>query len=154
MRTVHPRFAGITKQQLSTNPAPTGATTSPWSRYSQRACVLTWSGPVRRRAVISRSSRSINGCSALISALSGASTVFIMAPCWFLDAPDAGRRSAEATVEIAGSGRGAGFIGEMQRLLSVPARHAMARRIDSGFPAGQVVEGGWPWEGTQELQLL
>ncbi|KRF32853.1 glucuronate isomerase [Yonghaparkia sp. Soil809] len=68
-------------------------------------------------------------------------SVFIGAPWWFLDAPDASRRFREATVETAGFYRGSGFIDDTRAFLSVPARHTMARRIDSGFLAQRVVEG-------------
>jgi len=60
-------------------------------------------------------------------------SVFIGAPWWFLDAPDAVLRFRSAVTETAGFYRGAGFIDDTRAFLSIPARHDMARRLDSGF---------------------
>lgn len=68
-------------------------------------------------------------------------SVYIGAPWWFLDAPDAMGRFRAATTETAGFYRGSGFIDDTRAFLSVSARHAMSRRIDSAYLARLVVEG-------------
>lgn len=68
-------------------------------------------------------------------------SVYIGAPWWFLDAPDAARRAREAITETAGFSRGSGFIDDTRAFLSIPARHDMARRTDAGFLARLVAEG-------------
>ena len=68
-------------------------------------------------------------------------SVFIGAPWWFLDAPDAIARFRSAVTETAGFYRGSGFIDDTRAFLSVPARHDTARRVDAGFLARLVVQG-------------
>ena len=68
-------------------------------------------------------------------------SVYIGAPWWFLDAPDAILRFRAAVTETAGFYRGAGFIDDTRAFLSIPARHDMSRRLDSVFLARLVVEG-------------
>lgn len=68
-------------------------------------------------------------------------TVFVGAPWWFLDAPDSALRFREAVTETAGFYRGSGFIDDTRAFLSIPARHDMARRIDSAFLAKLVSQG-------------
>jgi glucuronate isomerase len=68
-------------------------------------------------------------------------SVFIGAPWWFLDAPDAILRFRSAVTETAGLYRGSGFIDDTRAFLSIPARHDMARRLDSAFLARLVREG-------------
>ncbi|MEU1973457.1 glucuronate isomerase [Microbacterium sp. NPDC019599] len=68
-------------------------------------------------------------------------SVFIGAPWWFLDAPDAILRFRSAVTETAGLYRGSGFIDDTRAFLSIPARHDMARRLDSSFLARLVREG-------------
>lgn len=68
-------------------------------------------------------------------------SVYIGAPWWFLDAPFSARRFREATVETAGFYRGSGFIDDTRAFLSIPARHEMARRVDSAFLAELVTRG-------------
>jgi glucuronate isomerase len=68
-------------------------------------------------------------------------SVFIGAPWWFHDAPDAIARFRAATTETAGFYRGSGFIDDTRAFLSIPARHSTARRVDSGYLARLVVEG-------------
>ncbi|HTL40483.1 MAG TPA: glucuronate isomerase [Pseudolysinimonas sp.] len=67
--------------------------------------------------------------------------VFVGAPWWFLDAPDAILRFRAATAETAGLYRGSGFIDDTRAFLSIAARHATARRLDSAYLARLVVEG-------------
>ncbi|HEV7167977.1 MAG TPA: glucuronate isomerase [Micrococcaceae bacterium] len=66
--------------------------------------------------------------------------VFIGAPWWFLDAPDAMLRFRSAVTETAGFSRSSGFIDDTRAFCSIPARHDMARRLDAGFLAGLVAE--------------
>jgi glucuronate isomerase len=68
-------------------------------------------------------------------------SVFIGAPWWFLDAPDSILRFRAAITETAGFYRGSGFIDDTRAFLSIPARHDMARRVDSSFLARLVTEG-------------
>ncbi|GAA1958069.1 glucuronate isomerase [Microbacterium deminutum] len=68
-------------------------------------------------------------------------SVYIGAPWWFIDAPDAIQRFRSATVETAGFYRSSGFIDDTRAFLSIPARHDMSRRSDAAFLARLVVEG-------------
>lgn len=68
-------------------------------------------------------------------------SVFLGAPWWFLDAPDAILRFRAAVTETAGFYRGSGFIDDTRAFLSIPARHDTARRLDAAFLARLVVEG-------------
>ena len=68
-------------------------------------------------------------------------SVYVGAPWWFLDAPDAVLRFRAAVTETAGFYRGSGFIDDTRAFLSIPARHDMARRLDAAFLARLVREG-------------
>lgn len=68
-------------------------------------------------------------------------SVFLGAPWWFLDAPDAVLRFRAATTETAGFYRGSGFVDDTRAFLSIPARHDMARRLDAAYLARLVGEG-------------
>ena len=68
-------------------------------------------------------------------------SVYIGAPWWFLDAPDAIQRWRSAITETAGFFRTSGFIDDTRAFLSIPARHDAARRADSAFLARYVCEG-------------
>ena len=67
--------------------------------------------------------------------------MFLGAPWWFLDAPDAVLRFRAATTETAGFFRGSGFVDDTRAFLSIPARHDMSRRLDAAFLARLVGEG-------------
>ncbi|WP_258064019.1 MULTISPECIES: glucuronate isomerase [unclassified Pseudoclavibacter] len=67
-------------------------------------------------------------------------SVFVGAPWWFLDAPDAMLRFRSAVTETAGFSRGSGFIDDTRAFLSIPARHDTARRADAAFLARLVSE--------------
>lgn len=69
------------------------------------------------------------------------SSVYIGAPWWFLDAPDAVLRFRAAVTETAGFYRSSGFIDDTRAFLSIPARHDMSRRLDAAFLARLVGEG-------------
>lgn len=68
-------------------------------------------------------------------------SVYIGAPWWFLDAPDAILRWRSAVTETAGFYRSSGFIDDTRAFLSIPARHDTARRLDAAFLARLVVDG-------------
>lgn len=59
---------------------------------------------------------------------------------WFHDSPEGMRRFRRATTETAGFYNTVGFNDDTRALLSIPARHDLARRIDCGFLAELVVE--------------
>jgi glucuronate isomerase len=68
-------------------------------------------------------------------------SVYIGAPWWFLDAPDAILRWRSAVTETAGFYRSSGFIDDTRAFLSISARHDTARRLDASFLARLVTEG-------------
>ena len=67
-------------------------------------------------------------------------SVYAGAPWWFLDAPEAVRRFRSAVTETAGFARTSGFIDDTRAFCSIPARHDMSRRLDSGYLAQLVAE--------------
>ncbi len=67
-------------------------------------------------------------------------SVYVGAPWWFLDAPEAVRRFRAAVTETAGFSRTSGFIDDTRAFCSIPARHDMARRLDAGHLARLVTE--------------
>lgn len=68
-------------------------------------------------------------------------SVYVGAPWWFLDAPDAIARYRSAITETAGFYRTSGFVDDTRAFLSIPARHDTARRADASFLARLVREG-------------
>ncbi|HZK06428.1 MAG TPA: glucuronate isomerase [Actinomycetaceae bacterium] len=67
-------------------------------------------------------------------------SVYVGAPWWFIDTPDAIARYRSAVTESCGFGKTSGMIDDTRALLSIPARHDMARRMDSGYLAGLVAD--------------
>jgi glucuronate isomerase len=67
-------------------------------------------------------------------------SVFIGAPWWFLDAPDAISRFRAGVTETAGFYKTAGFVDDTRGFCSIPARHDMSRRCDASYLARLVVE--------------
>lgn len=67
-------------------------------------------------------------------------SVYIGAPWWFLDAPDAMTRFRAAVTETAGFSRSSGFIDDTRAFCSIPARHDASRRVEAGFLARLVAE--------------
>ncbi len=61
-------------------------------------------------------------------------------PWWFHDSPEGMRRFREQVTETAGFYNTVGFNDDTRAFLSIPARHDVARRIDSGFLARLVAE--------------
>jgi len=66
--------------------------------------------------------------------------VYAGVPWWFLDAPEAITRFRAAVTETAGFYRTSGFIDDTRAFCSIPARHDMSRRLDSGYLARLVTE--------------
>ena len=67
-------------------------------------------------------------------------SVYVGQPWWFLDAPDAIRRWRAAITETVGFTRTSGFIDDTRAFCTIPARHDMSRRLDSGHLANLVAE--------------
>lgn len=61
-------------------------------------------------------------------------------PWWFLDSPEGMMRFREVATETAGFYNTVGFNDDTRAFLSIPARHDVARRIDSAFLARLVAE--------------
>lgn len=61
-------------------------------------------------------------------------------PWWFLDSPEGMMRFREYATETAGFYNTAGFNDDTRAFLSIPARHDVARRVDSAFLARLVIE--------------
>ena len=67
-------------------------------------------------------------------------SVYVGPPWWFIDAPEAMARFRGAITETAGFTRTSGFIDDTRAYLSIPARHDLSRRVDSGYLAKLVGE--------------
>lgn len=61
-------------------------------------------------------------------------------PWWFHDSPEGMRRFREQATETAGFYNTVGFNDDTRALLSIPARHDVARRVDAAFLAQLVAE--------------
>jgi len=62
-------------------------------------------------------------------------------PWWFHDSPEGMMRFRETATETAGFYNTVGFNDDTRAFLSIPARHDVARRVDSAFLARLVAEG-------------
>lgn len=62
------------------------------------------------------------------------------APWWFHDSVEGMRRFRQQTTETAGFANTVGFTDDTRAMLSIPARHDVARRVDCGYLAGLVAE--------------
>ncbi|MCZ2840166.1 glucuronate isomerase [Modestobacter sp. VKM Ac-2985] len=80
-------------------------------------------------------------------------SVYVGAPWWFLDAPDAVRRFRGAVTESAGFRRTSGFIDDTRAFCSIPARHDMSRRLDCGYLARLVAEHRLPEDEAREIAV-
>ena len=78
-------------------------------------------------------------------------SVFIGAPWWFLDAPDAMMRFRSAVTETAGFSRSSGFIDDTRAFCSIPARHDASRRVEASFLARLVAEHRITEERAHEI---
>jgi glucuronate isomerase len=70
---------------------------------------------------------------------------------WFHDSPEGMMRYRRQTTESAGFYNTAGFNDDTRAFLSIPARHDLARRIDSSYLAELVVQGRLPMEEAAEV---
>jgi glucuronate isomerase len=61
-------------------------------------------------------------------------------PWWFFDSPEGIRRFYRHVVETAGFANTVGFNDDARSLLTIPARHDVARRINAGYLAELVAE--------------
>jgi glucuronate isomerase len=61
-------------------------------------------------------------------------------PWWFYDSPEGIRRFYRLVTETAGFANTVGFNDDSRSLLSIPARHDVARRLNAGYLAGLVAE--------------
>jgi glucuronate isomerase len=61
-------------------------------------------------------------------------------PWWFHDSPEGIRRFRQQVTETAGFANTVGFNDDARSLLTIPARHDVARRVDAGYLAGLVAE--------------
>lgn len=68
-------------------------------------------------------------------------SMFVGAPWWFLDSPEAIGRYFAATVPYAGFANLSGFIDDTRALCSIPSRHDMNRRLTAGYIATLVAQG-------------
>jgi len=80
-------------------------------------------------------------------------SVRLGAPWWFLDSPLAMRRFREAVTETAGFYNTSGFVDDTRAFASIPARHDVARRVDSGFLASLVASGQLSLEEAVETAV-
>ncbi|PZQ92089.1 MAG: glucuronate isomerase [Leifsonia xyli] len=67
-------------------------------------------------------------------------SVYVGAPWWFLDEPEAILRYRSAVTAVVGFGKQSGFIDDTRALCSIPSRHDMARRLDCAFLSKLVAE--------------
>jgi glucuronate isomerase len=75
-------------------------------------------------------------------------------PWWFYDSPDGMRRHRELLSETAGFYNGAGFNDDARNFTSIPARHDMARRVDSAYLARLVAEHRLDLDAAHEVARL
>jgi glucuronate isomerase len=77
-------------------------------------------------------------------------SVFVGAPWWFIDTPDAILRFRQAVTDTVGFHKTAGFVDDTRAYCSIPVRHDMARRLDCGYLARLVAEHRLPEEEAAE----
>lgn len=75
------------------------------------------------------------------------------APWWFHDSPEGLRRFRAWTLESAGFYNTVGFTDDARSFPTIPARHDVARRIDSAFLASLVAERRLTLEEAQETAI-
>lgn len=76
--------------------------------------------------------------------------LYIGAPWWFIDTPEAITRYLSAVSANAGFGKLSGFIDDTRALCSIPARHDMNRRVTARYFATLVAEHRLPLEEAAE----
>jgi glucuronate isomerase len=80
----------------------------------------------------------------------GYAALYLGAPWWFLDSPDAMRRFREAVTDTAGFYNTAGFVDDTRAFCSIPVRHDVARRVDAAYLASLVAQGRLPFDEAAE----
>ncbi|WP_240670648.1 glucuronate isomerase [Actinoplanes solisilvae] len=80
----------------------------------------------------------------------GYPALFLGAPWWFLDTPDAMRRFREAVTDAAGFYNTAGFVDDTRAFCSIPVRHDIARRVDASCLAALVEQDRLPLAEAEE----
>ncbi|GIM98023.1 glucuronate isomerase [Paractinoplanes toevensis] len=80
----------------------------------------------------------------------GYPALFLGAPWWFLDTPDAMRRFREAVTDAAGFYNTAGFVDDTRAFCSIPVRHDVARRSDAAYLASLVAQDRLPLDEAAE----
>jgi glucuronate isomerase len=78
-------------------------------------------------------------------------SVFVGAPWWFIDEPDAMLRFRSAVTGTTGFSRSSGFIDDTRAFCSIPARHDASRRTEAAFLARLVAEHRIPEERAAEI---
>ena len=74
-------------------------------------------------------------------------------PWWFLDSYEAMLRYRRTVTETAGFANTAGFNDDTRALLSIPARHDVARRVDCAYLAELVVTHRLELDDARDLAL-
>ncbi|GAA2609978.1 glucuronate isomerase [Paractinoplanes durhamensis] len=80
----------------------------------------------------------------------GYPALYLGAPWWFLDTPDAMRRFREAVTDAAGFYNTAGFVDDTRAFCSIPVRHDVARRSDAAYLASLVAQDRLPLDEAAE----
>ena len=136
------RCAAATTAPTSTRSGPTPGTTSRSRSSSPVPSARCSTASGRSRASIwSLFTLDETAFSREIAPLAGFyPSVYIGAPWWFLDAPEAIRRFRAAVGETAGFSRTSGFVDDTRAFCSIPARHDMSRRHRCRLPRRLVAE--------------
>jgi glucuronate isomerase len=80
----------------------------------------------------------------------GYPALYLGAPWWFLDTPDAMLRFREAVTDAAGFYNTAGFVDDTRAFCSIPVRHDIARRCDATYLASLVAQDRLPMDEAAE----
>ena len=78
-------------------------------------------------------------------------SVYVGPPWWFIDAPDAIMRWRSSVTEYGTFYKTTGFVDDTRAFMSIPARHDLARRVDSSYLATLVVQHRLALDEAQEL---
>jgi glucuronate isomerase len=76
----------------------------------------------------------------------GYAALYLGAPWWFLDTPDAMLRFREAVTDSAGFYNTAGFVDDTRAFCSIPVRHDISRRVDATYLAALVAQDRLPYD--------
>ncbi|MFU0506283.1 glucuronate isomerase [Pseudaminobacter sp. NGMCC 1.201702] len=91
-------------------------------------------------------------CSRELAPLAGHYPALKLGPAWwFFDSPEGMRRFREATTETAGFYNTVGFNDDTRAYLSIPARHDVARRVDSAYLGRLVADHRFDEEEAQRI---